>query len=310
MKITLLCLTGYLIIGVAHAQSLQDSVSRAEFSGDSAVNVPTLRDVIALSLEKDYITIKGGYGNIEPLIFEASVAPHYSLSFKDRNFGFLGTFKGIFRMSNKYSAPVLTPSYMPRITLYGWSAKQVAGTYPVWSVMLSHHSNGQSARFFNDDGETNRVNGSFSTNFLEISSHNFVSSIIEEYVPGGKLIAKVDRKFTIDEDFTTSLIIHLPFNRSPELDTLHYGFYRLKSSGIIKTGGLSVKTEVFWIFGKYLNYGSWSSRRFGYNLTYAFKIRFIDDLDFMINFYTGEDYYNIWFTRRLKVLRFGLITNL
>src|SRR3989442_7194289 len=121
-------------------------------------------------LEPSYITMLGGGGNIEPLFFEANVAPHFGAGWP--KLGLVLTSKVVLRIRNDstHSPPIRTPSYMPRITLYWWGPFRGTSTSSAFlSFTLSHHSNGQAGPvYLADTTPPNTFDGSFSTNFLEL----------------------------------------------------------------------------------------------------------------------------------------------
>ncbi|MCP4604647.1 MAG: hypothetical protein GY847_29690 [Proteobacteria bacterium] len=137
------------------------------------------------------------------LAFEAQVGPHltiysWQLSGPDptletnHELRLLFTFQTGLRMTTARSAPVITPSYMPKFRLQ-WLARQTPSTgegtpirdwrYGVMVDLWSHHSNGQDGCTFlplpeESDGDCtsrdsavdlNEHNGSFATNYLSVT---------------------------------------------------------------------------------------------------------------------------------------------
>jgi len=70
---------------------------------------------ILMSREQSYITVLGGLGNIKPLISEAAVVPYYMIHLNQSRWGIDLSTKIVMRMFRERSAPIRTPSYMPRI---------------------------------------------------------------------------------------------------------------------------------------------------------------------------------------------------
>ena len=62
------------------------------------------------------------------------------------------------------------------------------------------------------------------------------------------------------------------------------------------------------MFGDVNDWKAFSADR----LNLAFKIfyhpKFLEDIGFFVQYYHGLDYYNIYFSHRLDVLRFGIMT--
>lgn len=263
-------------------------------------------DVVKAQLEPSYITILGGAGNIQPLLFEAEIAPHFALAW--RKHGFVATPKVLFRMFNDttHSAPIRTPSFMPHLTWYYWGFKSSAAPERLdfVSVRYSHHSNGQSGPFHNSvSTEPNTTDGSFSTNFIEVMYHR-------AYGVGPALQATWLRY---------GLRIHIPFNEDRELRDREgddqYGRYRLLLGGQ-RRGILPVfpwfklpfvaRAEYFYILDRHFQGEPFFSHdRLGFSLTWISVIPADVSLGFFVNFYAGQDYYNIWYKQYLTILRVG-----
>ena len=126
--------------------------------------------------EQSYITMLGGIGNIERLIFEADIIPYFMLSLNPKaKWGIELSPRIVLRMYNKESYPVRTPSYMPRATFY-YQIIDNSGNRKDWFAFISwcHHSNGQDGSFYSDDNKTiNTTTGNFATNMMEVGA--FVS---------------------------------------------------------------------------------------------------------------------------------------
>ncbi|MDZ4205189.1 MAG: hypothetical protein U1C46_10275 [Bacteroidales bacterium] len=265
--------------------------------------------------QKDgYVTFSQGIGNMEPLIFEGLLAPYYLLrTSKDARWGATISPAILLRMRADLSFPVRTPSYMPNITFYHslkeLSDKRENSAYLF--LMLSHHSNGQDGSFYNEDGSVNTRNGDFSTDFLE-----FGIFLSQKFIPFAGT----------NEFFRTSLEIHTNLSRSKELEG-RYSFVRWHNSFRIfrfpfmnsntasgykqadykKIPRVQTKIETTWLFGNidgatFFN----AEERFNFSVTMSVRPKFLSDVSLFANFYTGEDYYNMFFYRRITVLRFGI----
>lgn len=174
-------------------------------------------------LERNYIAYRLGPGVLvprsrggTPQLFEAELAPHFffynSLSrmtandFKDGDYPNLSvaisfTMGVRLRMLREESAPVRTPSFMPRLNVQTyWLSKRpthVGAPFALNEARLSlgHHSNGQEGCPFEPgklEGEgcepnanrpnpldVNRMNGSFSINHLTLALHHLWGSVHE-----------------------------------------------------------------------------------------------------------------------------------
>ncbi len=132
--------------------------------------------------EPSYISVLGGVGNIEPLLFEADIVPYFMLSLNENNkWGIELSPRFVLRMYNQESFPVRTPSFMPRATFfYKISKKNIHGKTAFTYFSWCHHSNGQDGSFLNSDSTAiNTLSGNFSTNMIE----------------GGVFISHPDRRF-------------------------------------------------------------------------------------------------------------------
>jgi hypothetical protein len=263
---------------------------------DEAGPPPELRtsDVVRAHLEPSYLVFPIGLSGLDPLYFEANIAPHFVVSPKTWPVALVLTPKILLRMFREDSEPVKTPSYMPRLSMFLWFSQTLTGKPELYSSLtISHHSNGQTGPFFSQDGAINHETGDFSTNYLELSL----------YVTG-----HTQRLFGWS---ALSLEWHPDVNRSSELRG-RYGLLRLHLTSAVLSelplqGALSVRLSAI------LDGLQRSSRndvvrvleRFPFSLRYAFALPGID-LGFYAAYYFGHDYYNIWFDRLVNVLQIGI----
>lgn len=255
-----------------------------------------------------YMTFSQGLGNMEPLIFEALVSPYFLLRTSiDSRWGATISPAIMIRMYAEESLPVRTPSYMPNISFYHQlkSSKNYRIVYLF--LNLTHHSNGQNGSFFNSDGSINTLSGDFSTNFLELGFF-----FNQNLVPFSNTY----------EYFKSSIEYHIDANRSAELEG-RYSFlrwhnnirifrflgYKTNSKRLLfdKTPAIQTKVETTWMFGEINDTNFFDfSKRFNFSLTFSYRPKFLSDVSFFANFYSGEDYYNMHFHKRITVLRVGL----
>ncbi|NJD19797.1 MAG: hypothetical protein FIA95_11020, partial [Gemmatimonadetes bacterium] len=112
-----------------------------------------------------------------PIWLEGRIAPNLFLNRDGGRWAVELTPKVRLRVFKEKSTPVWAPSFMPRGTLYFWPdrtwdfSQRRPGTF--YSVLFSHHSNGQAGEFFTADGKVNHVDGSFTTNHFEFGLHRF-----------------------------------------------------------------------------------------------------------------------------------------
>ena len=251
-----------------------------------------------------YITFPTDVGNIEPLWFEAGLVPNFYLR-QNKSSRLLGvlTPQVIIRMYQEESYPVRTPSYMPQITLYYMLKGDVNGRKLSMYGRLAHHSNGQDNDFFLENGEINVKSGDFATNYLE----------------SGLIITNLNPRFNAYQFFKTSVEVHPMALSGEELKGI-YGKYRWHNTFSIykipyeenketrRRAKISVKGETTWMFGELNDWNPTSFKRLNLKFTFYYHPKFLEDIGLFAQFYHGSDYYNIYFDRRLDILRFGLMT--
>jgi hypothetical protein len=261
-----------------------------------------------------YVTFTQGIGNLEPLIFEAMVAPVFLLrTNKNAQYGATLSTAIRLRMYAEESAPVRSPSYMPNVTFY----YNIPNFHPeiggsnYFFLMLGHHSNGQEGEFFLPNGDYNTQTGNFSTNYLELGLF-----FNQKIVPFSNT----------SEYFKTSVEWHPKLDMSPELEG-RYGFFRLHNSisinrfsfGNVKSifknvshtydevPRVQLNVETTWIFGERNEAKAFDlGERFNLNLKIAFRPKALKDVSLFARLYSGEDYYNMFFYRRINFLQVGL----
>lgn len=252
--------------------------------------------------EQSYISPQGGIGNIEPLVFEANITPYYSLFLNtDYKWGIELSPQFIFRMYNKDSYPIRTPSFIPKITFFNHIIDNYDYNHD-WFTYISvcHHSNGQDGSFFNSGkADINTFDGDFSTNYLE----------------GGIFLSRFDKRRPFIINYL-KLSLAYYFNQNSGLEKM-YGKARLFSEyqtsfdflGLFKQkkNNLSQKIKLEWIAGDIEGINSLDfKKRFIFSYTVSYKPAFLKDFALFSQFYYGQDYYNIYFNHTISVLRFGI----
>lgn len=294
--------------------------------------VLTQRQIVERTSDYTYVTAGEGFGKMDDLIFEGRIAPWF--------YGYSGTApvdllaapQVILRMYDQDSKPVTAPSYMPRLRLNVFDRKR-RGLY---SLIVSHHSNGQDGPFYRPDGSINYDSGNFSTNFVNLSyyHHRLRSVGMGKAIPGESVDDSEDGGFTRGTVFAISAIewfrmgIEVPLlpghaiNRESDLEGL-FSFYRVNTA--IQTAELPTGLERRAI-GRKLPFGTYQTRleifwrspheldeqppsaldQVDVSLTGLLGYSTRDDVNLYLNYYYGADYYNIRFQDRLHVFRFGV----
>ena len=277
------------------------------------------RQLIERYLVPSYITFLGGlnygrgHGALDDLLMEADINQHLHWQprfFKDKIF--LKIIPRVrLRMIREKSSPIRTPSFMPNATaFFGFGKAQASNQnagFTYYSVMFSHHSNGQAGDFYNQDGAINLLTGSFSTNFLDFGINR---------VWGLKRLWQARTRL--------SLVWHLWFNRNDELDNQ---FERVKvavtTSTIRATPGFLGRSVELQGYISYtlsgLDYtfipgpnagvssitATWKDR-INWGISISFGKRGGGDFLWFIKIDHSYDYYNINFWQKLRRIQFGI----
>ena len=259
--------------------------------------------------EPSYILFGSGIGNLEPLLFEADIAPYFMLSFSESvRWGVELSPRIIIRMYNQDSYPIRTPSFMPKVTFfYQFLDKQNNNRDLFTYVSVMHHSNGQEGDFFNSDSSTiNTLTGNFSTNWIE----------------GGVFLSRPNERLLFNTNY---IKIYAMYNyKQEEALSGTYGrlrfFVNAKSTvklseafRIIVAAGDQNKKYIFnqsintgWITGKMNDIRNLDIKRLTFNYSLSFTPTFLTHANIFIQYYYGQDYYNIHFNRQISVIRFGI----
>jgi len=252
-------------------------------------------EVVRANLDLSYLVYPIGLSGLDPLYFEADIAPNFIVTRPSWPFAFVLTPKIVVRMFREFSEPVKTPSYMPRAGVFVWFDQTLHGNEPelYTSLTINHHSNGQAGPFFLPDGSINHDDGDFSTDYLELALYATAST--QRYFAWSRL----------------ALEWHVDITQTPELRG-RYGLRRLHlSSTLLNELPLhgSVSVELSAILDDFLHASDNSAvrvlERFPFALRYAFMLPGID-LGFYVGYYFGHDYYNIWFDRLINVIQIGI----
>ena len=252
----------------------------------------SLGDIVRANLERSYVAFPIGITGLEPLIFEADLVPNFSLLPRSWHVALFLTPKIILRMFAEESAPVRTPSYMPRLTTFFWFEESATGPTAYFSAAFLHHSNGQSGEFYNADGSHNHDTGSFGTNYFEFAAYpNFWtnpvvgwSSVVLEWHP--RSFENVEQRSTYG-------------NLRMRLATTIYS--KLGSYAADLSVGL---TAILSKMEKPTNADTFFAR-FPLAIKYAVRPPSID-VGLYAAYYQGQDYYNIWYDRFISVLQIGI----
>jgi hypothetical protein len=265
------------------------------------VNLAVIAEVNQVN---NYITFPTDIGNLAPLWFEANIVPDFLIR-KSKNARLMGvlTPQVIIRMYQEESSPVRTPSYIPQITIYyAIEANRIKGQYTFFG-RIAHHSNGQEGDFYLPDSNINLISGSFSTNFVQ----------------AGLIFNGFNANLNATQFFNTFVEVHPPRWSMEELDGKYsmvrwhnalsvYKIPLAANSLSQKSPAISMQAEVMWMFGQVDDWSTLSTDRLNLNLTFFYHPSFLEDIGLFVEFYSGMDYYNIYFNEKAEVIRFGIMT--
>lgn len=264
-------------------------------SAASARQSRSTMDLVPIQSEPSEVTFNPS------LILEADITPHALFRSPGGRLGLELTPKVILRVFNEDSAPVRSPSFMPRATLYvaadrEWqSTSGSAGTF--YSFRYGHHSNGLTGDFYNPDGSVNVTDGSFSTNFLEAGMHRIF--------PGQRLPLFGEAVLLAGVSFEQ----HMPFIQTDELagqyssSRLHT---RLDAYRRLGGGSANLSGQASYLFGRLRGESATSHHRFAVDLAAHYRAPWFQSAGFYLRLYSGPDYYNMRFAQHILTTHVGL----
>ncbi len=270
----------------------------------SSTSELTLTIISQVNQGNSFITFPTDIGNIEHLWFEGNIIPNFYLR-QSKNSRLMGvlTPQIIIRMYQEESFPVRTPSYKPQITLYYLLSEKGRSKTTSLFGRIEHHSNGQNGDFYLENGEINVKSGNFSTNLMEIgiiktnrnmrlNAYQFFKTSFE-FQPESWLYEDLVGQYSRFRWHTAFSIFKLPKKNIKPND---------------KRATLSVKGEATLMFGDTPMENPSALDRMNLSLTVFYHPKFLEDLGLFVQIYHGMDYYNIYFSHQLDIIRFGIMT--
>ncbi|MFH0974393.1 MAG: ankyrin repeat domain-containing protein [Spirochaetota bacterium] len=247
--------------------------------------------------------------------FEADINPQMRVFSKGAgdNYNYFINFtpRVTLRMLRDYSAPVKTSSFMPRGTWYMWwnslnNALPSQINFLYFSLMISHHSNGQSGNFYTSNGRVNTESGNFSTNFIEAaaSAVTFKKIRIEasyQWHPGFNREEELKGQYELSRVFLKTKLFFLEdcLRISGSVSYATSGRKYIQSPEAADSRHPAIKGKRAKI-----------SDNFNYQAQVHFLPKYffpdIEDLTVFCKYDYGYDYYNIHFQERLNQLQFGI----
>ena len=248
------------------------------------------------------------YGNPTHDLLTADIIPNVVLFSSSRSrFFFVVTPRIQIRLLSEYHSPVKSPSYMPGGSLY--TRVNNDETHPKFlSLSYSHHSNGQEGSTLDPDGNFNRENGKFTTNFYQLNYYFGKRHITDT-------VARSQSAF-IGMEIHSGL-----FNKgySHQL-TGKYGFVRTNGSWFYDFMGdrhdhadhylthHRLRFDFTYIWDKLYDYPAGDLRkRLNVSLRYYYQFGFMENVALMVGGgYRGQDPYNIYFQDNYPYVAIGI----
>lgn len=279
-------------------------VSYSQTKTDS-INKLTLAKIALINQTDSYVTFPTDIGNIAPLMFEGNISPSFVIrQRKDSKLMAVLTAQIIIRMYNEESFPVRTPSYIPQISFYYRMSKKASSDTKNIFARIAHHSNGQDGDYYNEDGTVNLISGNFATNFFELGYINTFKS----------------NQYNAVRFYKSSIEVHPKSWMAEEIQGSFSGFrwnnsfiaYKLSKKNAYKDKkpNFSIKIETTYMMDAINEWNFIDIKRLNASFTFYYHPHFLEDIGFFVQYYTGRDYYNIYFNEYLSVIRFGIMTEI
>ena len=292
-------------------------------------------DLAQTTLEQSRITARSGLrlnedsrvddqGDDMRLWFEGYMVPHFVIRSCGPGFGKRGVNwffdmspKVVVRMVDQTSNPVYSPSFMPgaSFSLLVQDAEFAGDDFiEVLTVGYRHHSNGQDVGAL-DEGRIDHRYGDFSTDFLTLSIGAVSRRPTRAGLAPDAVLTLIEYEhhvtFMTHKDWMRSAgfnyglsRLHLtyqftyvePWRRGPELEVK----FRTRITTHIDVPSVPEPRAFDQQPGRLIAYAS---------LQFRFP-QYMQDFSIYTDVYYGQDYYNIWFDRKLAVARVGIAGDL
>ncbi len=272
----------------------------------------TVNSSIISSSDNTYVTFgqglgnritKNGVQNLEPLIFEAQLAPLFTLQFNKKvPFGFALSPKIVCRMFNDSSMTVRTPSYMPFIMVYHRVKFPILKRYNMFkpfmqvkptffmSYKYGHHSNGAGGSYYvPGTKEVNLRDGNFATDYTEAAI---------SFLSGDTITKKVDLL-----SGRLGFEYHVGWNREPQMrDSYYYERISLELRFLL-FDRITVVPILSGMYGKEGFKPKYASDTYISFRPFPRK----SDIAVFAKVYIGPDYYNLRYTNTMRFVSFGFL---
>lgn len=270
-----------------------------------------IHDVISAQLERSYVSLGTlgpvhlSGGNLDSVLFEANIAPHFTLVDPRVPLTHLRPVKAVdfsprvvLRLHTSESTPLRTPTFNPSGRFFIESP--VGRAHDFITVSLGHHSNGQAAPA-TVNGAPNYVDGNFTNNYLGLG---YSWACVGTGEPAYWFVLPTFIEWQFKQDTSTAA---------------HYGHWRTRLS-VMRVGETPLPKKLgLRTFHAVLQLdvgAAWDGEgRRGFNAldvsaSYAWLPKRAGDIGVFAGAYWGRDYYNIHYrSSNLTVVRFGLVAN-
>lgn len=249
-----------------------------------------------------YITFPTDIGNIEPLIFEGNVIPNFMIrTNKQSRLLAVLTPQIIIRMYNSYSHPVKTPSYMPQITSYYLIGNREQDELLTVFGRLAHHSNGQREDLILPNGTINFDSGDFYTNYIEFGA------IVTSLSKSTNAVKFLKTSIEYHPENSMHILLGNTFSRLRWHN--EFSAFKLPRKENSDKAQMSLDVKTTWLFGDMGGVSNISLDRLQTSVTFSYFPKFLEEIGVFVQFYSGKDYYNVYYNENRTMLRFGFMTD-
>jgi hypothetical protein len=241
--------------------------------------------------------------NVDSLLFEAHIAPSFTAWGQElRDIPWLRWFRAFtvtprirVRMRTAGSEPVRSPSYNPFLSLY--TSLPAGDSTDLLLLRFAHHSNGQEGDVFRPDGTLNLVDGSFSTNYVE------VGPLFTVITPGRFTFVRP----TVERHFGQDSLAQESYGQwRLNLRALTVARHGSILKGLYQNAHVILQSDVGWFIDrKWLPF----EKRLDLSVTGAILSPFGGTMGPFVEAYIGRDYYNLRYrSEQIWIVRFGFTT--
>ncbi|ELR70451.1 hypothetical protein C900_03705 [Fulvivirga imtechensis AK7] len=269
-----------------------------------------------------YFTFFDGVGNLPNMVTEARFSGSYFLKNSKVNWALELNLNMTLRILDKKSYPIPPPSYNPELTYYRLIRSSNSGVLSkllfknaYWEISLGHHSNGRAGDFYKADSlgnETRQIDlrdASFTTHYIELgysTFHHRKNNAGQDFYTNLKLALRVLPALMATEELNDSYGFYRAF--------ITYNIFRIPLGNLQNSSGFFSRSRLRfhagWIFGDVFNAAAnEAEKRLVGEVTWFYFPDWLAEMGFFVQYYYGQDYYNLQFMRTMNTFRIGISSN-